>query len=44
MALEHCIAPFLNKCDSNDDHHITLQEWGTCLELDKVRFSLQDRQ
>lgn len=35
MALEHCIAPFLDKCDENSDHHITLQEWAKCLELDE---------
>ncbi|KAL0281364.1 UNVERIFIED_CONTAM: hypothetical protein PYX00_002370 [Menopon gallinae] len=33
VALEHCIAPFLDKCDENNDHRITLQEWGKCLEL-----------
>lgn len=33
MALEHCIAPFLDSCDSNNDHKITLNEWGKCLEL-----------
>lgn len=33
MALEHCIAPFLNRCDVDDDHMITLKEWGKCLEL-----------
>lgn len=38
MALEHCIAPFLNKCDADDDHMITLKEWGKCLELDEVKF------
>lgn len=35
MALEHCIAPFLNKCDVDDDHMISLKEWGKCLELDE---------
>lgn len=34
MALEHCIAPFLDSCDVDDNHRITLREWGTCLELD----------
>ncbi|RZF43002.1 hypothetical protein LSTR_LSTR014559 [Laodelphax striatellus] len=33
MTLEHCIAPFLDKCDKNDDHSITLKEWVTCLEI-----------
>jgi len=32
-SLEHCISPFLNSCDTNDDHSITLQEWANCLEL-----------
>lgn len=36
MSLEHCIAPFLESCDPNDDHRITLQEWGNCLKLDEV--------
>jgi hypothetical protein len=33
MALEHCIAPFLDTCDVDNDHRITLKEWGTCLEI-----------
>lgn len=36
MALEHCISPFLESCDPDDDHRITLKEWGKCLELDEV--------
>nr|CAD7444791.1 unnamed protein product [Timema bartmani] len=36
MALEHCIAPFLDSCDVNDDHRITLKEWGKCLQLDEA--------
>ncbi|PSN31965.1 hypothetical protein C0J52_23664 [Blattella germanica] len=35
MALEHCIAPFLDSCDVDDDHRINLKEWGKCLELDQ---------
>lgn len=35
MTLEHCIAPFLNNCDSNDNHRITLEEWAKCLELEE---------
>lgn len=35
MALEHCIAPFLDSCDVNDDHKINLTEWGKCLQLDE---------
>lgn len=38
MALEHCIAPFLDSCDSDNDHKITLKEWGKCLELNEVGF------
>lgn len=41
MALEHCIAPFLNKCDADNNHLITLAEWGKCLELDADE--LEDR-
>lgn len=37
MSLEHCIAPFLESCDPDNDHRITLQEWGKCLQLDEVR-------
>ncbi|XP_043281097.1 SPARC isoform X2 [Venturia canescens] len=35
MALEHCIAPFLDSCDVDNDHKITLKEWGKCLQLDE---------
>ncbi|XP_014225495.1 SPARC [Trichogramma pretiosum] len=35
MALEHCIAPFLDSCDTDNDHKITLKEWGKCLELEE---------
>jgi hypothetical protein len=34
LSLEHCIAPFLENCDSNNDHRITLKEWGKCLGLE----------
>ncbi|KAH6948897.1 hypothetical protein HPB50_026872 [Hyalomma asiaticum] len=34
LSMEHCIAPFLNGCDKNDDHTITLKEWGECLGLE----------
>lgn len=33
MAMEHCIAPFLDECDVDNDHRITMKEWGTCLQL-----------
>ncbi|XP_037954449.1 SPARC-like [Teleopsis dalmanni] len=36
VSLEQCIAPFLDSCDSNNDHRITLVEWGACLELDEA--------
>lgn len=36
MALEHCIAPFFDSCDADNDHLITLVEWGKCLQLDEV--------
>lgn len=35
MSLEHCIAPFLNKCDADDNHLISLKEWAKCLELEE---------
>lgn len=41
MALEHCIAPFLNACDADDDHRISLEEWAKCLEIEEVN-SLDD--
>ncbi|XP_055905130.1 SPARC [Eupeodes corollae] len=34
VSLEHCIAPFLESCDQNNDHRVTLVEWGNCLELE----------
>lgn len=27
------ISPFLESCDDNHDHRITLKEWGICLGL-----------
>lgn len=41
LAMEHCIAPFLDSCDADDDHQVTLKEWGTCLGL-KVQ-EIQDK-
>lgn len=35
MALEHCISPFLDKCDEDDNHRVTLKEWAKCLEIDE---------
>lgn len=40
MSLEHCIAPFLESCDPDGDHYITLQEWGKCLELPEVNATI----
>lgn len=34
ITLEYCMAPFLDSCDKDDDHYITLREWGACLGLD----------
>lgn len=31
--MEHCLVPFLNQCDADDDGTITLVEWGTCLKI-----------
>lgn len=36
VSLEHCIAPFLESCDANNDHRITLAEWGSCLGLEEM--------
>jgi len=33
QALEHCIGDFLDKCDRDSDHKITLEEWGECLMI-----------
>jgi len=35
MSLEHCIAPFLNSCDTDNNHRISLTEWAKCLQLDE---------
>jgi len=41
LAMEHCIAPFLDSCDLDNDHIITLKEWGNCLGLEQGE--IQDR-
>lgn len=41
LAMEHCIAPFLDSCDADDDHQVTLSEWGTCLGLEVTE--IQDK-
>lgn len=30
--MEPCISDFLNNCDENGDHKVTLVEWGQCLQ------------
>ena len=35
--LEHCIQPFLDHCDTDNDNKISSEEWGSCLGLDKGR-------
>lgn len=35
MSLEHCIAPFLDGCDVDNDHRISLSEWTKCLEIEE---------
>jgi len=32
--LEHCMSPFLDTCDKDSDHLVTLEEWAECLELE----------
>jgi len=49
LALEHCIAPFLDGCDANNDHRVTLSEWAKCLEIDEDEIDdkcgdIEDRQ
>ena len=31
LSMESCISNFLDNCDANNDHKITLIEWGKCL-------------
>ena len=32
--MESCISEFLDGCDADNDHKITLTEWGKCLGAD----------
>ena len=32
--LEHCIGDFLDGCDADDDHSVSLAEWADCLGID----------
>uniref|UniRef100_A0A6P7FHJ6 SPARC n=1 Tax=Diabrotica virgifera virgifera TaxID=50390 RepID=A0A6P7FHJ6_DIAVI len=41
MALEHCISPFLNSCDADNNHRITLHEWAKCLQLEEEEIEHQ---
>ncbi|XP_025100196.1 SPARC-like [Pomacea canaliculata] len=36
-AMEHCLLPFLDKCDIDSDSQITLWEWGRCLGIDEAK-------
>jgi len=33
VTLEHCIGTFLDSCDPDDDHYITIKEWAKCTKL-----------
>lgn len=33
MSMEHCIGTFLDSCDPNDDHYVSLKEWADCTKL-----------
>lgn len=33
--MEPCISDFLDNCDANSDHNVTLIEWGQCLNESK---------
>ncbi|XP_064117959.1 SPARC-like isoform X2 [Macrobrachium nipponense] len=33
MSMEHCIGTFLDSCDPNDDHYVSLKEWAACTKL-----------
>ncbi len=33
--MEHCIQPFLDECDINNDGLISDHEWGVALDLEK---------
>ncbi|RWS03806.1 SPARC-like protein [Dinothrombium tinctorium] len=38
LSMEPCITNFLDNCDANDDHKITLIEWGKCLGAPEGKF------
>ncbi|KAL1122106.1 hypothetical protein AAG570_003512, partial [Ranatra chinensis] len=37
IAMEHCIAPFLDKC-ADERHNISLKNWAKCLGIDPVSY------
>ncbi|KAI1296930.1 Sparc [Halotydeus destructor] len=41
LSMEPCISDFLNLCDSNNDHKVTLVEWGQCLQESEA--NLEDK-
>lgn len=41
--MEHCLVPFLNDCDANDDNTIDLVEWGTCLGIGNDLGQIEDK-
>ena len=43
LSMEPCIAEFLDKCDSNMDHKITLREWGLCLGAEEGKICEQTK-
>lgn len=44
--MEHCLVPFLDECDHDDDRKITLVEWARCLSVpeDKIENRCRDIQ
>lgn len=36
--MESCISQFLDNCDADSDHKITLAEWGQCLGATSGKF------
>lgn len=40
LSMESCIGTFLDGCDADDDHKITLKEWGKCLGASDGKRSL----
>jgi len=41
LALEHCISPFLDGCDADEDHRVTLEEWANCLQISAGEMNLK---